>query len=1113
MIQLLEDKNIDDYIIKASDKDSLNVELEYIFGKNEYETKEVLKKDLFIRLLSHCDANYISLNSVNNLDIRTKESNGRTSSNRTSILDLESIKEYCKTDKLTKDMNVEYIKKYKHDKDKKYKNLEYNFRCNLNIEESVKDKLDLEEWNKSLKYFRYKYRKSFITNDKLFRIDLTAVKSNKFIEERHTNREGKSYIKRIYKFYKTFKESKILDEEENYELEIEYVGNMKFNGVLNIGNFIDNNEKSVNIFEDNIYKSGDSIINEANDNKLTKLEIIDGDINEYIEKIDDNILNKIKIQFNQIINELHMFIYDTKLLMKRSEINEVLNGYLKLTGQENQNIKYLKRNPNFKGPQPVTLNFQNLDKNIKGNIFNNYVVTEKADGERYLLYINDKKRGYLINDRFNVKDIGITFASVNDEWLLDGEYIREDKYKRKINLFMIFDVYYANEEYTKPLYTYKFKTNISNGDCRSDILEVFKNHIHKSKNNTGLIIDIKKYMKDINEIGERILHYSKNILLKGGIIKYEDGELLENTDISLNEYEYKIDGLIYLPIDLPVGGNYNNKNIFLTGTWKYNYKWKPEKENTIDFLVNIKQEEVNNKLRDIKVPYIDTIDGKKINKLYKTLILKTVYNEYYDDTLDFCMKILKNENKNENKPRNKKFNPPNTWEDVGETNILFTDIGMLCENNEPIKDGYILEMRYNTNAKNNIKWTPLKVRRDKLKPQGYDVANNIFSTIINPITNDMICGDINKINETIKLSKSFSSTTDDYYIGESNNLESLRKLHNYIKYRLIIGIGGIDASPKKIMDTSIGLGGDIFKYLNNKVNCKFLFGLDYAPVNEACKRFYKEKGKQMYKNSKCVFIRYDTSKNIIDKSGFVEIDNTHSKNMINILYDNNELVDDEYKNINRHSEYKGLASDKFHIISSQFSIHYYFKNENTLNGFLTNISQNIRKGGYFIGTCYDGNYIFERLKDSEPFEYYIGDKKIYSVEKKYDIKNFDFNSDSKTSMLGQIIDVYMESIGQNMPEYLVNFDYFIDKMKEYGFKPHKPKMNSISEKVIQNDIGNFYDIINNLEELEKTDTLLQKPKTDKDKHVGTYKESLNILQNEKLMELSSMNKYFIFQKI
>ena len=57
----------------------------------------------------------------------------------------------------------------------------------------------------------YKKRISFLTVDKLFRIDLSVVKSTRF-------RNGK------YDFQKTFKKANILNNYEEYEVEIEYIG-------------------------------------------------------------------------------------------------------------------------------------------------------------------------------------------------------------------------------------------------------------------------------------------------------------------------------------------------------------------------------------------------------------------------------------------------------------------------------------------------------------------------------------------------------------------------------------------------------------------------------------------------------------------------------------------------------------------------------------------------------------------------------------------------------------------------------------------------------------------------------------------------------------------------
>ena len=67
---------------------------------------------------------------------------------------------------------------------------------------------------------------------------------------------------------------------------------------------------------------------------------------------------------------------------------------------------------------------------------------------------------------------------------------------------------------------------------------------------------------------------------------------------------------------------------------------------------------------------------------------------------------------------------------------------MLCLNftKDEIKDGDIVEMRFNPDAKNGMVWEPLRVRSDKLKPQFFTIANNVWDTIQNPVTTDMIMG-------------------------------------------------------------------------------------------------------------------------------------------------------------------------------------------------------------------------------------------------------------------------------------------------------------------------------------------------------------------------------------
>ena len=59
------------------------------------------------------------------------------------------------------------------------------------------------------------------------------------------------------------------------------------------------------------------------------------------------------------------------------------------------------------------------------------------------------------------------------------------------------------------------------------------------------------------------------------------------------------------------------------------------------------------------------------------------------------------------------------------------------------------------------------------------------------------------------------------------------------------------------------------------------------------------------------------------------------------------------------------ANKGFDIGSCQFALHYFFENSDTLQGFVRNVAECVKEGGYFIGTCYDGRKIFDSLKDKK----------------------------------------------------------------------------------------------------------------------------------------------------
>tara|TARA_B000000437_G_C11669343_1_gene314925 strand:+ start:108 stop:1175 length:1068 start_codon:yes stop_codon:yes gene_type:complete len=354
------------------------------------------------------------------------------------------------------------------------------------------------------------------------------------------------------------------------------------------------------------------------------------------------------------------------------------------------------------------------------------------------------------------------------------------------------------------------------------------------------------------------------------------------------------------------------------------------------------------------------------------------------------------------------------------------------------------------------------------------------------------------------------------------------------------------------MDLSIGRGGDIQKYLETH-NVSFLFAIDISSnINEACKRFYKINNKEC----KPVIVRGDTSKNIKNNE-YCEIeestkeDKEHCEIMTNIIYGKETPIPKKYMEIRQ--KYFGIGEKGFDIVSSQFSMHYYFQSQQTFNGFIRNLKENIKKGGYFIGTCYDGKKIFDHFKileekypdiseeeiseeedseeetseeseieavdhDMKDFREKImfQDEKgniVYKIEKKYSINTFDYTEEEEGNMFGQVIDVYMDSIGQTIPEYLVNFDFFIKVMDENGFKPVVPlsvnrKYSSIFKKdnFDKQNIGYFKNIINKIPEIEKTDP-------DFNGKYSPAKDIYNSYSKNPMELLSSFNNYFIFQKV
>jgi hypothetical protein len=831
---------------------------------------------------------------------------------------------------------------------------------------------------------------------------------------------------------------------------------------------------------------------------------------------DNRFVDIVNLKLNEVVGDILLTVYNTPMIVSERKCNELLNEYKTMTEQIGERI-------NFVGPQPVSMGLSGLDPDNPHSILSGYVVTEKADGVRAQLFIDKNKQGYLITQKKEIICTGLIFKNVGSA-ILDGEYITTDRNGKDIKLFMIFDIYYQdNGENSSQPYTYPWIPKKSDLPSRSGILQKFKKSlqvenlkllsmrdgIYNSKwSKEDPVIDSKDTIRIGYKnyyMGPKSLKRDKNDESKFTNIK-EIGKMSRKIlDLDKNDnYEYNIDGLIFLPMFYPVKSD-NETTVVdnISGTWSQNYKWKPPEENTIDFRLRFVKEEVNGK-KHTKITSF-TKKGKTV-KCYQ-VEMYVGYDIRKDESTDFTWKILGYDNRKQNEVL---FNPPTEKDSIHICNIPLTKDKCIClKDKTEVLDGFIYEMRYEPTNPFGYQWVPLRVRDDKIRPNDSYTANNVWETIQYPVTDELIKGKNTFTKDLLPLRE---VNEYSYYVGEGDTGADtpLREFHNYIKDKLIRSVTTLSDKSVSILDTSIGRGGDIGKYLRSG-DVNFLLGLDISPdVNIAAKKYYLSGGDK----PKAMFIQYDTSKSIKGGAGCVGNYTERNKLLLDILYDRQKALPKELRPIV--PKFKGLCKKGFDVISSQFSIHYYFSDELTLRTYIQNISENIKKGGYFIGTCYDGMKVFQRFKTgSDPNKIEMIDEfgnRVFSIIKKYDIDDFGYSKDDIGKLFGQQIDVYMSSIGQTITEYLVNFQMFIEIMKEYDLELVRPDVKKEFKGFFDNKdysysdgLGGFERILDDLDKLYSKDTSLKR----------FFPESFQLLKpkNALLRELSGFNNWFIFQKV
>ena len=1031
-------------------------ELEIRFGTKGIRPLTKTDYDNVIKKLKSTGFTCDNMNGENSLRIQSmfldKGGIFRESDIRTEIYGLEQIEKYCKTDNLLETTryfksSLKFVKKtgvYINDKRIYPVNFDdFNYRASLQNEDTISQGLQVyisNTWKETKKSFRYMNRVTFTHPDYPVRVDISIVK--------YGDRDPQDNRKPKWSW--SVKESNVFQNPETYEIEIEV-----------------NNEA---IGPGTKFDSAESLVEFDAIRKVIKLVVCG--------------------------------LQGTNYPCSYPEQKSVLDSYMRLLGHEDNPGRRIE-NKYFIGPNSVTLQLENIAPveadSLVTNIRNDYTVTEKADGDRHLMFVNKDGKIYLINTNMKVIFTGaITENKECFNTLIDGELILYDKLKQFINLYAAFDIYYFKQQ---DLRTYPF---MPQKDPNKSRLQILKN-VMMSLNPMEVSSGQKSAIKLISP-----MRFTSKEFYKSDTIFSACNNILSKENDNL--FEYNTDGLIFTPAYYGVGSN----QVGVCGpktkmTWDQSFKWKPPEYNTIDFLVTT----VKKDGEDVVKPVFE--DGTNVDITtqlteFKTIQLRCSYNQRTHGYVNPCQNLIdgefpeyksKPEDDYNNETKPVIFYPTEPYDpDAGICKIMLRkdDNGnnqMFTDENDVFTDNTIVEFSYDTTREKGWNWIPLRVRYDKTTEllQGkknfgnaYHVANNNWKSIHNPITQDMLRTGLNipdiLVNE------------DVYYNNSAKQFKtkSMKDFHNlYVKKQLI---KSVCKRGDTLIDFACGKAGDLSKWVSAQLS--FVYGVDIHKDNlennkdGACAR-YLDMRKKETRMPAALFVNGNSSFNI--KSGEAML-NDKAKQINKAVFGYGQR--DEKTLGKGVSKQFAKGENGFNVSSCQFAIHYFFENPVTLKGFMKNVAECTQELGYFIGTAYDGRLVYDLLSNKqmdESIQIVENGQKVWAITKGYSHDTFEPNSSS----IGYKIDVYQDSINKTFTEYLINFEYLDRIMGLYGFKlVDREEALSLG---LPEGSGLFQELFDKM--------MLE---IQQNKYSGrNFGSAANMKEYEK--KISFLNRYFVYKKV
>jgi SAM-dependent methyltransferase len=778
----------------------------------------------------------------------------------------------------------------------------------------------------------------------------------------------------------------------------------------------------------------------------------------------------------QEIENIKKIIEGTDILITKDESKSVLEAYKKLVA-----INELLNNSLY-SMQPISAEVQHVIDKIP----NFYSVTDKADGEKYQLFIYNKSV-YLISNNLAVKKT--KYKSELSNTILEGELIYVIDKKKYI--FMGFDCLYYNNKDMRDETILKNRLDKLNKICKdinkdiyiipefSDVFSLenqekyYKNQIDSFYNNLE---------KQIDKIKQNEIYFHPKLFLfpTGGnqseVYLYA---YLVWDYYSKSKMSYKLDGIIFTGLEQKYSRDKREHKYPI-------YKYKPPTTNSIDVYLSYQRNLEKNTYSDI----YDNSIGSHNNQIYR------IANFFVGDLIG-----------------NKEVPVPFMKEEQNhEAYFPLINGEVRDQDGNYVQDNTVIEIVYNNDQSipHQYRWTILRTRWDKTdyvfkyqKKYGNfkDVAIKTWKSIKEAVTFDEIknLSNPNTFNMQQKLLQQRLNATvitserqqDIYYQKQTNLCKKLREYHNWIKSIIIYAycspIKEFNSNQVKrtsVLDIGCGRGGDILKWYHARVGEYIGIDVDYygiySSTNGAISR-YNEFKKKFPDFGKVQWIQADPS---------ALLEPTYQENKLsNMTSENKQIIDKVF-----------TKNKKFDCISSMFAIHYLFDSKESTNNLIENIKKHLKTGGYLFFTLFDAKLIMDKFGDKDTFTTYYTDddgtrKKLFEIIKKFDGKLEDKE--------GLAIDVHLAWFMQENKyetEYLVTPNLLNKTMEKAECR------------LVETDLfSNLYTI--NQQYFTQVIEHEENPKNYKFyKKVASFFEELKGIDKESKI-FSFLNRYYIYQKI